>query len=298
MNRYAAVAEQFADAFYAVRVRATRDLARALTTGDSGNSSSPAAVNELGSLVRRYLDDGPGVLLLTGLPPDQEHGKRAVLAISHMLGRPLPQDREGTLVREVRDRGTSIGEGARARYSDSRYGGNLHTDGAESPLPVPDIFTLFCVRQSRRGGALEFLHVRDLENALSATPEVVQALHSNFYFDRRGDHDAGELPATPKPVLFTQRGRPSITYMRSYVERGHDHAGVPPLTKEQRKALDALDAVIASRRLTQVGKLREGELALFDNLSVLHGRREFHDAPEHSRLLLRTWVSRTTGGVQ
>jgi len=41
-----------------------------------------------------------------------------------------------------------------------------------------------------------------------------------------------------------------------------------------------------------------GELALFDNLSLLHGRTEFHDEPDRGRLLLRTWVRRCSGSTQ
>ena len=278
------------DGFDGVRIAPNRSLRDFLTVSDPRPEVADAARGQLAELARKHLEDGIGALVLTGLPHDLEHGRRAVLRISELLGETLPQNREGTLVKEVRDRGTAIGEGRRSRYSDSRFGGNLHTDGAEAPLPAPDVFTLFCVRQSVRGGSLEFVHVRDLERELGRRPEVLDQLRRPFHFDRRGDQRPEEDRTTVKPVLFTQRNRPAITYLRSYIERGHEHPEVPALTEAQSAALDAMDAVVGSGKLTRRGKLREGELALFDNLSLLHGRTEFQDEPEHTRLLLRTWV--------
>ncbi|WP_158708886.1 TauD/TfdA family dioxygenase [Streptomyces sp. NRRL S-920] len=261
-----------------------------LTADDVTTADRTAARADLDELARTHLYAGTGVLVLTGLRPEQARGERAVVRVTRLLGEPMPQNREGTLVREVRDRGASISQRGRVRYSDTRFGGDLHTDGAEAPLPAPDVFTLFCVRQAADGGALRCVHVRDVERLLS--DDVLATLREPFHFDRRGDQRDGAGPTTVKPVLFTQHGRPSITYLRSYIEQGHDHPGVPDLTEGQRKALDALDAAVDACAEAVVGKLNEGELALFDNLSVLHGRTEFQDAPDYTRLLLRTWVRR------
>jgi hypothetical protein len=277
-----------ANGFDRFRVPTTGYLGDYLTAPDGATFSRDRARAELTALVHTYLDNGRGVLILTGLPADQAGGERAVLRATRLVGEPLPQNREGTVIREVRDRGLTISQRDRTRYSDSRFGGNLHTDGAEAPLPAPDMFTLFCVRQATHGGALQCLHVRDIESLLG--PDITRTLRRPFHFDRRGDQKVGEPPTTAKPVLFTQRGRPAITYLRSYIEYGHDHPDVPPLTADQCAALDALDTVIATSAATLTGKLREGELALFDNLSLLHGRTEFRDNPGHTRLLLRTWV--------
>jgi hypothetical protein len=286
---------QSVNTFDLVRVPVGGSLEHFLSVPDRSGLDVSAARAELAPLVAEYLDRGPGVLVLAGLPPDVEHGRRAVLRITELLGEPLPQNREGEVVREVRDRGTAIGEGARARYSDSRFGGNMHTDGAESPLPAPDIFTLFCVRQSAHGGALRLVHVRDLLEEMAARPDLLEVLRQPFHFDRRGDHAPTEPPTVTKPVLFTQRSRPAITYLRSYVERGHEKPGVPPLSSSQRSALDMLDEAADTERIVKSGKLREGELALFDNLSLLHGRTEFQDAPGYPRLLLRSWVRLADG---
>jgi alpha-ketoglutarate-dependent taurine dioxygenase len=287
-----------ADDLDPVRISPPGQLRDFLTHPDPGLASIVAARAGLAELASSALDSAAGVLVLTGLPADAEHGERAVRRVTELLGEPLPQNRQGAVVREVRDRGTAIGEGQRARYSDSRFGGSLHTDGAEAPLPPPDVFTLFCVRQSESGGALRLVHVRDLLTELSSRPDLVEVLREPFHFDRRGDQGPGEAPTVAKPVLFTRRNQLAITYLRSYIERGHEHPGMPALRPVQRAALDYLDSVVDSGRLARTGKLREGELALFDNLSLLHGRTEFQDAPRHPRLLLRTWVRRLPRGAR
>lgn len=279
------------DAFEPVRVTAGSALQKFLMRPSVQPEGARDARTELRHQLDEQFSSGEGVLVLTGLPTDADSARRIVVRVSRLLGEPLPQNREGSLIREVRDRGKTIGEGARGRYSDSRFGGQLHTDGAEAPLPAPDIFTLFCVRQSNTGGALQLVHVRDLVARLADQPGVLDLLRAPFHFDRRGDQEPGEAPTTKKPVLFTQNARPAITYLRGYIEHGHRQPGMPSLTAGQRAALDALDAVVDSGEVTRVGKQREGELAFFDNLSLLHGRTEFTDETDHTRLLLRTWIS-------
>jgi hypothetical protein len=166
----------------------------------------------------------------------------------------------------------------------------MHTDGVERPLPAPDYFTLFCVRQSGSGGSLRFVHIRDVLAALAGRSDILGILRAPFHFDRRGDQEAGAGPTVAKPIQFTQRGRPAVAYFRSYIERGHQHPGIPQLTAAQVAALDALDEAVYSASRVREDKLRTGELAVFDNLSLLHARTEFHDTPGAARLLLRTWI--------
>jgi hypothetical protein len=278
--------------FSRIEISRTAELARyLLANGEDADRAAAGA--ELMELVRDVLQ-GSGVLVLTGLPARRSDGERASRRIAALLGEVLPQNREGELVREVRDRGTGVAEGMRARYSDSRSGGHMHTDGVEAPLPAPDYFTLFCVRQSDAGGSLRLTHIRDVLAALAGRPDVLDVLRAPFHFDRRGDQLAGAGPTVAKPVLFTQRGRPAIAYFRSYIERGHEHPGIPPLSPAQVAALDGLDETVYSADHIREDKLSAGELAVFDNLSLLHGRTEFRDTPGCPRLLLRTWVRACT----
>jgi alpha-ketoglutarate-dependent taurine dioxygenase len=275
--------------FPRTEISRTAHLARCLLAPDGADADQPAARTELTDLMREVVPD-LGLLVLTGLPASASDGERASRRLAALLGQILPQNKDGVLVREVRDRGTGIAEGERARYSDSRFGGHMHTDGVERPLPAPAYFTLFCVRQSEFGGALRFVHIRHVLAALASRPDVLDVLRAPFHFDRRGDQESGAGPTVAKPVLFTQGGKPAIAYFRSYIERGHEHPGIPGLTSAQIAALDALDEAVYSAGHIREDKMRGGEFAIFDNLSLLHGRTEFRDTAESPRLLLRTWV--------
>ena len=247
----------------------------------------PALRELLTGLVAEHVDHRPGIGVLTGLAGLSvlEAGEFALLA-SRALGTPAPQDAAGTLLREVRDRGVRLGEGRTGRYSDSRDGGNLHTDAPHAPGPAPDWFTLFCVRQAPVGGGLLLVHLDDLLARLS--PATLATLREPFHFDRR---EAGAVPATVCHPVLADGG---IAYLREYIELGHKHDDVPDLTDAQRNAMDELDGALADPELQLTGRLEPGELAVIDNRHVLHGRTTFTDDPRpgHERLLLRTWIRR------
>jgi hypothetical protein len=205
----------------------------------------------------------------------------------------VPQNKEGTIVREIRDRGTQVGEGRTTRYADTRYGGNLHTDGAEAPFPVPDFFALACVRQATRGGALRLIHIEDILARLEDHADILRALRMPFHFDRRGDEAPGGQRSVTKPIFFEEGGVNCITYFRRYIEIAHARDEVPPLTSKQREALDALDAITADPSLATEYKMQPAELIVVNNKRMIHDRTSFEDSLiiEEHRLLLRTWIS-------
>ncbi len=219
---------------------------------------------------------------------------RITLAISSMLGRLLPQDGQGALLRQVADRGVRLREGRTGRYSDSRDGGNLHTDGPHHPPPVPDCFALFCVHQARTGGELCIVAADLLLERLPAG--VLEVLREDFHFDRR---DASADPPTiARPVLSLA---PSlrVCYLREYIEIGHRHPHVAALTRRQLAALDALDALLDDPESQSRIRLEPGQLILINNRSLLHGRTAFTDAADggQKRLMLRTWIQRAAAAA-
>lgn len=286
------------DGFSAVRFAVGPELARAVATAAGSTGGPPAALHELEELVRalarRHLAARPGYFVLTGLDRLAEpEARRFALSASRLLGRLLPQDRSGQLLRDVMDRGVRLEEAAGARYSDTRQGGSLHTDGMHRPGKVPDFVALYCVRQAALGGALVLVHVEDLLAELRRWPEVVGALRRPVHFDTR---EVGAAPAgatVRRPVLELVDGAERIHYLREYIESGHRHDGVPPLTREQIAALDVLDSLLDRPELQRRGRLGPGEMVFINNRSIIHGRTAFEDrsGPAHGRLLLRSWIS-------
>lgn len=262
-------------------------------------ASAAAAIEALDGAfdqARAALGDGIGVVILSGFERlDGERQRVAFQRACSAFGELMAQDSSGTVVRQVRDRGMALGEGPSGRYADTRGGENLHTDGAEAPLPPPDNFALLCIRPAVAGGDLVVVPVEEIVERIPT--ELTAVLREPFHFDRRGDEDPGEAPTTLKPVIFDgEDGRLCITYLRRYIDLGHERAEVPSLTPEQTTALDALDGLLADPEVRRTDRLKTGELALFDNRRMLHGRTEFvdHAQPEQRRLLLRTWIRQTS----
>jgi hypothetical protein len=78
-----------------------------------------------------------------------------------------------------------------------------------------------------------------------------------------------------------------------FIRTAQRHEGVPPLTEQQEKALDAIDKAAEDNCLRMV--LEVGDLQFVHNPSLLHDRLAFTDTEAKTRHLLRIWTS--TGGL-
>ncbi|MEY9846403.1 alpha-ketoglutarate-dependent taurine dioxygenase [Streptacidiphilus sp. BW17] len=243
-------------------------------------------------LAETHLDSGSGYFILSGLDRlDPAEFTAFTLAAAGALGRLVPQDSKGTLLREVRDRGVKLGEGATGRYSDSRQGGNLHTDSPHRPGTVPDYFALGCVYQAAVGGELLLVPLADVLERLAERADVLEALHTPVYFDTRDD--APGAPRTVlRPVLEEREDGTHVHYLREYIEIGHRQPGTTPLTQVQLRAFDALDDILDDPGVWRRERLSAGEIVFIDNRWTLHGRTEFVDhAGAEQRLMIRVWIS-------
>lgn len=274
------------NAFAPVRYPLSREEVSAVLGKDRGLADEVR--HRLQRLARQHLDGSPGYFLLAGLEGlDIAQGEAFALALSQMLGRLLPQDASGALLRRVTDRGVRLGDGKTGRrYSESRDGGQLHTDAPHTLPPLPDYFAMYCVHQAETGGALCLVHVNDLVQRL---PEwAVRILKHNFHFDRM--LDPVKDPTVVRPILSLAPGDTRICYLRGYIEIAHRRPEVPDLTTDQLEAMDRLDALLDDPTLQQRDRLRPGEIAFFNNRSLLHGRTAFEDRKDQKRLMLRTWI--------
>lgn len=249
---------------------------------------------QMRDLKAEFLDGWPGYCVVSGLEAlDRSSWAAAFRLLSSLLGDLFPQDGTGLLLKEVKDRGTKVGEGVSSRFSDSRYGG-VHTDGAEVPFPLPDYFGLLCVNRALSGGSLQLLSAAAIYRFLEVEhPNSLAMLRQPFHFDRRGDLGPNGERTVVKPVFFISGPSICATYLREYINIGHSHPEVRGLTGEQVAALDALDAVLQDPRLRVEGYLNPGEAIFINNLRLFHGRTAFEDYkdPEKKRLVLRTWIS-------
>nr|AIZ66888.1 putative taurine catabolism dioxygenase [Streptomyces sp. MA37] len=161
----------------------------------------------------------------------------------------------------------------------------LHTDRARFPGP-PRLLGMLCIRPARHGGESVLVSGHTVHNTLLRyRPDVLPGLYRDFHF--------GHEPGFERtyPVFRRSAGRLHMQYSRSWITRGHQEHGTP-LSTAQVAALDAFDEVLADPRMALRVQLRRGDLLLVDNMTILHGRTAFVDAPPPyaGRCLARVWA--------
>jgi len=249
--------------------------------------------NEILNLKKNFLDNGPGFVIIEGLNKyigNETELEKVLLYISNILGKAIPQNKQGELVKRVFDRGTKIEQ--KGRYSESRYGGDLHTDGAEIPYPVPKYLPLLCVRQAKSGGLFQIVSAYSMHNKLLKEDKtVLKRLYEDFYWDRRGDLGPNGEETFLKPVFSYKNNELCCSYLRTYINEGH-RKEKKNLNELDISALNSMDKLLEDSSLVTNYLMKPGQLMISNNHFTLHGRTTFEDYAEDDkkRLLLRTWV--------
>jgi alpha-ketoglutarate-dependent taurine dioxygenase len=255
----------------ALRAAAADDTRRALATLEYGRGF---VIIVPGSPGRFAAADLPAVYWLVG----------------SLLGPPVEQNVQGTLLYDVRDTGQDVRYGA--RFSVTNAESTFHTDSSFMDT-VTDYVGLLCRNPARAGGRSQIVSGYAVQGELAArNPEVVKQLRRPFHVDRRGGLRPGDDPTVRFPVFGSDDRGLLIRYLRYWIEVGHEKAGAP-LTAEQTAALDALDAAAAEPRMRVEFDMRPGEMLFVNNRWILHNRTAFEDftEPERKRHLVRLWLA-------
>ncbi len=268
-------------------------LAAAETAGVGSDEVSPRSfpLPRLGSLLQRLAGDvahGRGFALVHGVPVDgltEQQCALVAVGITSHVGAVVPQGSEQTPVVRVRDSGADPARSTTRSYQHSRRLG-FHADPT-------DIVALLCVRPARSGGISTIVSSVALHNALvEQRPDLARLLYEPWWFDRRtgdGPDSFYQQPVYAVDSAGHLRTRYGPDYMRS-AQRG---AHVPPLSAEQREALEVLDRLHNDPRYMLSMDLRPGDLQLLNNHVILHSRTAYHDHPdqERRRHLIRVWLN-------
>jgi alpha-ketoglutarate-dependent taurine dioxygenase len=241
--------------------------------------------------IRDALEGGRGFVVVT--PPGGRYAPPELAAVywllGWLLGRPLEQNVQGTILYDVKDAGQDVRYGA--RFSVTSAESSFHTDSSFVEA-VTDYVGLLCLNGAKSGGLSQVVSGYSVREELRVRePAAWAQLTRPFHVDRRGGVRPGEAPTALYPV-FGENGRGLLVrYLRYWIEVGHDKAGVP-LSAERVAALDALDRAAADPRLRAEFALRPGDMFFVNNRWVLHNRTAFEDftEPERKRHLLRLWV--------
>ena len=153
--------------------------------------------------VLNALHTGRGFAIIEHLPVEYytlDEARAAYWMIGQCLGIPFEQNIEGTLLYDVRDTGRDVKSGA--RFSVTNAESSFHTDGAFG-TQVPELVGLLCIKTARSGGRSQLISACAVHNILhQQAPDVLNALYSSFYFDRRGQYLPGEAPITKNAHFF------------------------------------------------------------------------------------------------
>jgi alpha-ketoglutarate-dependent taurine dioxygenase len=255
------------------------------------HSTCSVCVEEL-EPVRTALESGRGFAILRGLTHQQyspEEMQVRYWLLGQLLGQPVEQNVQGTLLYDVRDTGQDVRSGA--RFSVTNAESSFHTDNSFGSCVV-DYVGLLCLRSAKRGGLSQVVSGYSVYHELLARHvDVLEVLSQPWHIDRRGGLRPGEAPTVQYPVLSWDGRGLTYRYLRYWIESGHDKAG-QPLTDTRRKALDVLDAVLSDPALRVEFALTPGDLFFVNNRWILHNRTAFEDypEPEQRRHLVRLWL--------
>ncbi|KAI9021851.1 hypothetical protein DFJ74DRAFT_606769 [Hyaloraphidium curvatum] len=234
-----------------------------------------------------------GFALLKGLPVDRwtrEQVAAFTLGFGRQFGSLMPQNKKGHLLGHVKDIGHDPSLPTTRIYA-THERQRFHTDEA-------DTVGLVCLEVAESGGeSLMVSSAAVYNHLLEHDPASLKVLMEPFYWDRKDEQAPGEAPYGLAPVLIHLPpkspggpGRLASFQDRNFLRTASRHAGVPPLTPAQLRALDALDA--ACEKLAMRMTLERGDMQLLHNNQALHDRTAFVDRQDRKRHLLRLWLRR------
>jgi len=256
--------------------------------------------------VAEELENGSGLARIGGLPVEKytDDDLRALwYGLGLNLGRPVYQDCQGLLMREIQDKreDTDARMGHQLTAKDGRsFTSSKARTLSSGPLRFHtdrcDVVGLLCVRQAAAGGISQVASAPAVHNAiLDRHPDLLELLYQPLHRSRLGEEHGGETETYVLPVFGVRDGRFTSHYSRTYVEAAQEVTGVPAMTPEHWRALDVLHDT--ATELCFEMRLQPGDMQFLNNHVVYHARTAFEDTGgedsggKSGRLLLRLWLA-------
>jgi alpha-ketoglutarate-dependent taurine dioxygenase len=237
------------------------------------------------------LDERPGIAVIDRLPMDAMDEQDAVAVfwvLGRLIGRPVAQKWDGTMLYDVTDKGQRYSYGVRGSYTNVEL--LFHTDNAFAITP-PEYVALLCIRPAMQGGVSRFCSVHAVHNRmLDKHPRELERLYECVLWDRQAEHAPGAPKVARAPVFRYQDGQLSARLNVSLMRKGYEVAGVE-MDGETRNALAALEDVADNPDLWFELPIERGQLQFLNNRSIAHYRSQFtdHEDSARKRHLVRTW---------
>jgi alpha-ketoglutarate-dependent taurine dioxygenase len=253
------------------------------------------ALDACRALMRRaaaLLAEGPGFAIIDRLPVERlgpEVATRLGWLLCRLVGRPVAQKWDGTMVYGVRDLGRPPGNGVRPDITNAEQ--NFHVDNSYNLCP-PDHVALICLQVAKSGGVSGLVSFQAAHNAMRERhPDLLSRLYRPFIFDRQREHAPGDVMTHRAPIFEWRDGRLLGRISRFQIVNGHRLAG-EPLDEEGQAALAAFDAMLEDPALRFDFHFQPGQIQIVDNRALGHKRTGFEDwpEPERKRHLVRLWL--------
>lgn len=231
---------------------------------------------------------GRGLVIIRGFPFDDftiEEVAKVYWGVGTHFGMAVSQSVMGDRLGHVVDM-TDVDPHARAYRAKREL--LLHTD-------LSDAVSFCSVHRAMTGGISQFASALAVHDEILRTkPEYMPILYRGFRWHRLGEQGANEEPITPYrvPHFSNCEGYVSCRYVRNYIREAAYHLD-QPLTEEEFSALDYFDAIAARPDFKVELLLERGEIVFMNNLTVLHARTAFENAPPPApkRHLMRLWLA-------
>ncbi|MEB3177558.1 MAG: TauD/TfdA family dioxygenase [Nostocaceae cyanobacterium] len=232
------------------------------------------------------LENGIGAVILRGFPVDKYEPmelNKLSWGISLHLGTAIPQSSAGELINDIKDMGLKIGD-PKSRYINSRGTANLHSDGC-------DLVMMLSIGQAEFGGESELTSAVAVHNEmLEHYPDLLEVLYQPFYHKLPNWYQGTE-EYYPLPIFANCQGYFVCFYAPYLIKDAQNFTNAPRLTQKQKQALDIVDELCNSPKFKLTFMLLPGDILLFNNWVVVHGRKQYTDGTESKRHLQRVWLS-------
>lgn len=237
------------------------------------------------------LTDGPGFVRLRRFPIDElteSQTEVAYLGLGRLLGEPVGQDRDASVLTHIRDERLSAATGVRKYRTNLRQ--DFHSDGS-------DLVGLLCLHPAATGGESRIVSAHAVYNEmLERAPDLVEVMYQTMPWDRNDEQGAGEAAFFELPPITDLGGTPRLFFIAWYIRDSQRHPDAPRLTEKQRAALDLVENIANDPAFHIEMRFEPGDVQLLNNAIVLHSREAYTDVadPARRRHLLRLWLKTST----
>lgn len=239
--------------------------------------------------IEKELIDGRGFVRLRGLDAhryDQNELEMLYWGIGLHLGTPWAQNRHGHVLGDVTDQGKSADDPTVRGYELGGMALPFHCDGS-------DLVGLLCLREGVEGGLSLVANAVTIHNRLvRESPELATELYLEQPYDFRGEQSAGTQAWYAMPVFTEWEGRLFVRCIPPYILASQRHDDAPRLTPRAKEALLRLVELADDPENHVAMELRAGDIQFINNYHVMHGRSEYRDDRDNSKVrhLKRLWL--------